>query len=64
MIFRRTAFLIIALLLVAPASRLAVAQESQRPPTTTAVTARGVPVETRSAQTLTELRTRIESIVR
>jgi serine-type D-Ala-D-Ala carboxypeptidase/endopeptidase (penicillin-binding protein 4) len=64
MIFRRTAFLIIALLLVAPASRWAFAQESQRPRTTTAVTARGVPVETSSAQTLTELRTRIEQIVR
>ena len=63
MIFRRTAFLLIALLLVAPASRLAVAQESQRP-RTTAVTARGVPVETSSAQTLTELRTQIEQIVR
>lgn len=63
MIFRRTAFLIIALLLVAPASRLAFAQGSQRPRTTT-VTARGVPVETSSAQTLTELRTRIEQIVR
>jgi len=64
MIFRRTAFLVIALLLVAPASRLAFAQESQRPRTTTSVTARGVPVETSSAQTLTELRTRIEQIVR
>ncbi|MGZ5482142.1 MAG: D-alanyl-D-alanine carboxypeptidase/D-alanyl-D-alanine endopeptidase [Pyrinomonadaceae bacterium] len=64
MIFRRTAFLVIAFLLVAPASRLAFAQESQRPRTTTAVTARGVSVETSSAQTLTELRTRIEQIVR
>ena len=64
MIFRRTTFLVIALLLIAPASRLAVAQESQRPRTTTAVTASGVPVETSSAQTLTELRTRIEHIVR
>jgi D-alanyl-D-alanine carboxypeptidase/D-alanyl-D-alanine-endopeptidase (penicillin-binding protein 4) len=64
MIFRRTAFLIIALLLVAPASRLAVAQESQRPRTTTSVTASGRPVETSSAQTLTELRVRIEQIVR
>lgn len=64
MIFRRTTFLIIALLLVAPAARLAFAQESQRPRTITSVTARGVPVETSSAQTLTELRTRIEQIVR
>ncbi len=64
MIFRRTAFLIIALLLVAPSARLAFAQESQRPRTTTAVPARGVPLETSSAQTLTELRTRIEQIVR
>ncbi|HEY5838492.1 MAG TPA: D-alanyl-D-alanine carboxypeptidase/D-alanyl-D-alanine-endopeptidase [Pyrinomonadaceae bacterium] len=64
MIFRRTAFLLIALLLVAPASRPAVAQQSQRPRTTTTVTASGVPVETSSAQTLTELRTRIEQIVR
>jgi D-alanyl-D-alanine carboxypeptidase/D-alanyl-D-alanine-endopeptidase (penicillin-binding protein 4) len=64
MIFRRTTFLILALLLAAPASRLAVAQQSQRPRTTTSVTASGVPVETSSAQTLTELRTRIEQIVR
>ncbi|HEX6189617.1 MAG TPA: D-alanyl-D-alanine carboxypeptidase/D-alanyl-D-alanine-endopeptidase [Pyrinomonadaceae bacterium] len=64
MIFRRTAFLVIALLLVSPTSRWAFAQESQRPRTTTPVTAGGVPVETSSAQTLTELRTRIEQIVR
>lgn len=64
MIFRRTTFLLIALLLVAPASRLAIAQESQRPRTTASVTASGVPVEISSAQTLTELRTRIEQIVR
>ncbi|HEX5703221.1 MAG TPA: D-alanyl-D-alanine carboxypeptidase/D-alanyl-D-alanine-endopeptidase [Pyrinomonadaceae bacterium] len=64
MIFRRTAFLLIALLLVAPSSRLTIAQESQRPRTTSTVTASGVPVEISSAQTLTELRTRIEQIVR
>jgi D-alanyl-D-alanine carboxypeptidase/D-alanyl-D-alanine-endopeptidase (penicillin-binding protein 4) len=64
MIFRRTAILLIALLLVAPASRLTVAQESQRPRTTNSVTASGRPIETSSAQTLTELRTRIEQIVR
>lgn len=64
MIFRRTAFFIVALLLAAPAARLAVAQESQRPRTTTSVTASGRPVETSSAQTLTELQTRIEQIVR
>ncbi len=64
MILRRTAFLLIALLLVAPSSRLTLAQESQRPRTTNTVTASGVPVEISSAQTLTELRTRIEQIVR
>jgi serine-type D-Ala-D-Ala carboxypeptidase/endopeptidase (penicillin-binding protein 4) len=63
MIFRRTALVLIALFLIAPASRLAVAQESQRP-RTTSVTASGRAVETSSAQTLTELRTRIEQIVR
>lgn len=61
--FRRTALLLIAFLFVAPTMRLAVGQESQRP-RTTAVTTREFPVETSSAQTLTELRTQIEQIVR
>ena len=64
MIFRRTALLLIAFLFVAPTMRPAAGQESQRPRTTTSVTANGVPVEVSSAQTLTELRTRIEQIVR
>ena len=64
MIFRRTASLLIALLLVAPASRLSVAQEAQRPRTTTPVASNGVPGSTNAPRTLAELQSRIEQIVR
>ena len=61
MIFRRTTLLVIALLLVAPASRLAVGQESQRPRTTTPAVSNGA---ARAPRTLAELQSRIGQIVR
>ena len=66
MIFRRTAFLVITLLLVAPTFRLAVGQETQRPRTITTISSGpdGTPVPATAPRTLTELRTQIEQIVR
>ena len=64
MIFRRTAFLAIALLLVAPTSRLAVGQDAQRPRTTTPVASNAAVAATNAPRTLAELQSRIEQIVR
>ena len=66
MIFRRTAFLFIVFLLVAPTFRLAVGQEPARPRTITTISsgADGTPVPATAPRTLTELRTQIEQIVR
>lgn len=66
MIFRRTAFLLIAFLLVAPTFRLAVGQETARPRTITTISSGpdGTPVPATAPRTLTELRTQIEQIVR
>lgn len=63
MMFRRTALLVIALLLTAPVSRLTIAQEAQRPRTTTASATNGA-AAANAPHTLAELQSRIEQIVR
>ncbi len=64
MIFRRTALLLIALLLVAPTSRLATAQDSPQPRTTPVAATNRAATATTVPRTLGELQSRIEQIVR
>ena len=64
MIFRRTTLAVIALLLLAPAARLTVAQEGQRPRTTTPAAANGASSAAGAPRTLAELQSRLEQIAR
>ena len=65
MMFRHTALLLVALALVSPASRLAIAQEVQRPRTTTAAASNGVSGgRQRAAHSSLNYRTEYEQIVR
>jgi D-alanyl-D-alanine carboxypeptidase/D-alanyl-D-alanine-endopeptidase (penicillin-binding protein 4) len=64
--FQRTAFFLIALGLVAPALRLTVAQETQRPRTITTISSGpdGTPVPPTPPRTLADLQSRIVQIAR